>query len=220
MKVSFKNYACMLLVSASLNLLLTTPPTVMAQTEKSAGLPNCMYCKRQDSVSSFLYSYSYCPELDECLGDSWNYYNRPCPSQWKAGYTLDLDEDCKAQYAHEYICPKPIKAASANDMGRFQNFTNMYLPAGTKCKIKVDASEVATLFVLSNNTNLGTTFNHYRVGKDLIAVKQGETIEFEIYNGNDNTTTIPLSYGYGYKSAMQLVSSLSLLSAIILGLMY
>ena len=56
-----------------------------------------MYCKRMDTVSSFFYSYSYCKELDECLGDAWNYYNRPCANGgWKAGYTLDLDKDCNA----------------------------------------------------------------------------------------------------------------------------
>ena len=98
-------------------------------------------------------------------------------------------------------------------MGRFQNFTNMYLPAGTKCKIVIDATDVSTLFVLSNNTNLGTTYNHYRVGKDLLAVEQGSKIEFDIYNGNDNTTTYPLSYGYGYKAASHILVSLSLMIA-------
>ena len=103
-------------------------------------------------------------------------------------------------------------------MGKFQNFTNMYLPAGTKCKISIDATDVATLFVLANNTNLGTTYNHYRVGQDLLAISQGSKIEFDIYNGNDNTTTIPLSYGYGYKSAVYLAGSISSIAAMILSL--
>ena len=75
------------------------------------------------------------------------------------------------------------------------------------CKITVDASNIPTLFVLSNNTNLGTTFNHYRVGQDLIQVDQGKTITFDIYNGNNNLTTYPLAYGYGYKSALRLTAT-------------
>ena len=105
-----------------------------------------------------MYSYSYCAEIDECLQDSWNYYNKFCPSGWKAGYSLDLDDDCEAQEA-QYICPETINPTEA-DMGFFQNFTK-FLPAGAKCKITVDASEVRTLVVFSNNTNLGTTYNHY-----------------------------------------------------------
>lgn len=117
-----------------------------------------------DTVSSFFYSYSYCAELDECLQDSWNYYNRACNNGgWKAGYTLDLDADCKAEYMPDFNCPGVIKPNPDIDKGTFQNFTK-YLSAGTKCKITVDAADVATLFVLANNTNLGTTYNHYRVG--------------------------------------------------------
>ena len=33
----------------------------------AANSPNCMYCKKLDSDNSFLYSYSYCKDTDECL---------------------------------------------------------------------------------------------------------------------------------------------------------
>ena len=35
----------------------------------------CLSCKLQDSESSFLYSYSYCKDTDQCLQDEWNYIN-------------------------------------------------------------------------------------------------------------------------------------------------
>ena len=57
----------------------------------------CMYCKRADTYSSFLYSASYCKDTDECLLDQWNYKSKWCPSGWKRGWELDLDCDCAAQ---------------------------------------------------------------------------------------------------------------------------
>lgn len=129
--------------------------------------PNCMYCKHQDTISSFLYSYSYCPELDECLEDSWNFYNKVCPSGWKPGYTLDLDIDCEAQEL-KYLCPARIYA-TAFDMGKFKN-ESRFLPEGAKCKVEIDATDTATLVVFANSTNLGVNYNHYRVNHEVLAV--------------------------------------------------
>ena len=56
----------------------------------------CMYCKRADTYSSFLYSASYCKDTDECLLDQWNYKSKWCPSGWQRGWELDLDCDCVA----------------------------------------------------------------------------------------------------------------------------
>ena len=61
--------------------------------------PNCMYCKKKDSDSSFLYSYSYCKDTDECLADEWNYMNKWCKSKWISGWMLDIDKDCEAKEA-------------------------------------------------------------------------------------------------------------------------
>ena len=63
-------------------LLHSPDDSVVSAQTKQTGLPNCMYCKRMDETSSFMYSYSYCADLDECLADAWNYYNKACPSGW------------------------------------------------------------------------------------------------------------------------------------------
>ena len=57
----------------------------------------CMFCKRADTAAGFLYSASWCSDLDECLVDAWNYKSRWCTSGWKRGWTLDIDADCNAQ---------------------------------------------------------------------------------------------------------------------------
>ena len=164
--MSSKKYLTTICLSIMITGVLTQADS--GDDEPKKPLPNCMYCKRMDTVSSFMYSYSYCPELDECLEDAWNYYNIFCESGWKAGFTLDIDLDCRAQEA-ERICPKPIKA-TAFEMGKFINTTQNSLPPGGKCTVKVDATEVATMLVFANNTQLGVNYNHYKVGKEMIAV--------------------------------------------------
>ena len=77
-----------------------------------SGSANCLYCKRIDTYSSFLYSYSYCLSTDECLGDVWNYYNRWCPSGWKQGWQLDLTKDCNV--TKSLRCPNTIVVNSSN----------------------------------------------------------------------------------------------------------
>ena len=61
-----------------------------------AGSSACMYCRRMDTNSGFLVSYSYCNQLDECLKDAWNYINRPCLDDWKGGSSYDLTA-CEAE---------------------------------------------------------------------------------------------------------------------------
>ena len=57
-----------------------------------------MYCKRMDTMSGFLYSYSYCPDEDEesCIADPWNYINKQCEETMIEGWQLDIEADCKA----------------------------------------------------------------------------------------------------------------------------
>ena len=57
----------------------------------------CLNCKKIDSVSSIMYSYSYCKDTDECLQDEWNYINKWCTTNWIPGWMLDIDTDCEAQ---------------------------------------------------------------------------------------------------------------------------
>ena len=119
-----------------------------------------------------MYSYSYCPELDECLNDEWNYYNKFCPSKWIPGWKLDIDSDCEAIEA-KAICPPDI-IGSDKFKGKFYN-TTKYLPMGGKCVINIDASQMPTVVVFDNQTKLGVLVNHYKVGKENIRINAGET---------------------------------------------
>ena len=38
----------------------------------------CLYCKRADTNAGFLYSYSFCPDVEDpkCIKDYWNYIGK------------------------------------------------------------------------------------------------------------------------------------------------
>ena len=46
--------------------------------------------------ASFMYSWSYCPDQDVCMGDSWNYLGKYCRGGWIEGYSLDVTANCQA----------------------------------------------------------------------------------------------------------------------------
>ena len=70
--------------------------SILHETVKAT--QTCMYCKRMDTHSGFLYSYSYCPSADNevCIADAWDYINSKCTDKLKEGYLLDIDADCSA----------------------------------------------------------------------------------------------------------------------------
>ena len=76
-------------------LLLAALSVVFAQDQPPSS--KCLSCKHKDTLSSFLYSASYCADKDECLEDQWNYKNNWCVSGWKQGWKLNIDEDCNAR---------------------------------------------------------------------------------------------------------------------------
>ena len=66
-----------------------------------------MYCKRADSNAGYLVSYDFCPDVDEekCIKNYWKYiWKEQCLTETKAGWTLDIDNDCVAETA-ETNCP-------------------------------------------------------------------------------------------------------------------
>ena len=75
-----------------------------AQTATRPPSFTCMNCKLKDSKSSFLYSYSYCADTDQCLMDEWNYLNQWCKTTWVPGWTLDIKTDCRAQSVQKAYC--------------------------------------------------------------------------------------------------------------------
>ena len=64
----------------------------------------CLNCKLKDTKSSFLYSYSYCKDTDQCLMDEWNFLNQWCKTKWVPGWTLDIKGDCRAQSVNDAYC--------------------------------------------------------------------------------------------------------------------
>ena len=53
---------------------------ITAAMSNAAALENCLYCKYTDERATFLESWSYCPDTQECLADEWNYMDRECKS--------------------------------------------------------------------------------------------------------------------------------------------
>ena len=55
---------------------------VSAQEDEKEPSQTCLECKRKDSMSSFLYPFSYCEDTNECLADEWNFFNKWCTTGW------------------------------------------------------------------------------------------------------------------------------------------
>ncbi len=105
----------------------------------AAALENCLFCKYTDERATFLESWSYCPDSQECLADEWNYIDRNCASGWKRGNSFQLFS-CESETAP---CPKfySTKQYDLNEpLGRHKNMT-WVLPAGAQCTIEIDATE-------------------------------------------------------------------------------
>ena len=143
----------------------------------------CLACKYQDSAASFLYSYSYCKETNECLADQWNYINKWCESKWVPGWMLNIDTDCEAQVVIGACMP----FVSVEGYSREVRQSN--LPAGGQCTISIDATQAMGRIQFDKAVGLGVLFNDYDVGEP-ITIPKGEIQEITIYNGK---TSQPIS---------------------------
>ena len=79
--------------------LLMYASAVIVGVSAEADLQACMYCKRADSNAGYLVSYDYCGDLDEqkCIQNYWKYiWKEQCIAETKAGWTIDIDNDCAA----------------------------------------------------------------------------------------------------------------------------
>ena len=117
----------------------------------------CLYCKRVDEDSSFLYSFSYCAATDTCLQDQWNYVNQWCTTQWIPGWKLDIFEDCGAVDRPE-ACSS--FTSTEFDFGQPQNLT-MFLRSGETCETKIDATQAVGRVVFDDQYSLGVLYNGY-----------------------------------------------------------
>jgi len=160
-----------------------------------------------DTMSAFMYSYSYCKESDECLGDEWNFYNKWCASGWKAGWTLDVDEDCEALTSIGVCQPFTGKETL---YGRYINDTNRRLEPGAKCTVQVDATAAVSRVIFEDSSlALGVLKNGYRVG-DVITVEEGSTQNITIYNGDRGGY---LRFTLSFSSAINLAASMAVAGA-------
>ena len=132
---------------------------VAALTTVEASLPKCMNCKLIDSSASFLYSFSYCPDTDECLKDEWDYINKWCPSKWIPGWMLDIEKDCKAEFNPKACFPYVTEEGV---VGPYKKQTpTSTLRSGQYCSITVDTMAGMGRVKLTNTPNLGVLWNNY-----------------------------------------------------------
>ena len=114
----------------------------------NAALENCLYCRYTDLRATFLESWSYCETNEECLADQWNYIDRECQAGWVRAREVDLDF-CQTDSAQ---CPEFVssKQYDLNEpLGKYRNRT-WTLPAGTKCVVKIDATQYVGRVLFDN----------------------------------------------------------------------
>ena len=89
--------------------------------------------------ATFLESWSYCAESQECLADEWNYIDRPCAnSNWQRGAEQSLDQcEVETSVCPEFVASKQYDLGTEN--GRWKNLT-WVLPSGSQCYVKIDAT--------------------------------------------------------------------------------
>merc|ERR1712166_32717 len=166
--------------------------------------PTCMYCKKQDSDSSFLYSYSYCKDTNECLADEWNYMNKWCKTKWISGWMLDIDVDCEAKEAiGQCVNFVPTPGFEKKEMAVST------LQAGQKCTVSVDANQALGRVIFTSAVNLGFLWNGY-VPTDPITIPMGNVQEITVYNGNKSGNIAFTQVFTGAKTLSLAASTLAL----------
>ena len=174
----------------------------------------CLYCKRADSRAGFLYSYSYCSipatETETCTPDSWNLIQTRinCPSGFKQGWELDIDEDCNVQ-EEAGVCGDKFVSSDVF-VGTYTNFTTT-LKDNSKCTIYIDATEEVARVIFDNDEDLGVLWPDYVIGTP-ITIEKGTREEIVVYNGNSaGYLNFRVSFSGALPLIMTVASSLSLL---------
>ena len=115
-----------------------------------AALKNCLYCKKTDQGATYMTSYSYCAQQEECLANAWNYLDRPCEGGWKRGKYLTIDK-CEADEASRE-CPS---FTSTKDFRGLEQSTTWSLQSGTYCDVNIDAEQFVGRATFDDVTHLG-----------------------------------------------------------------
>ena len=150
----------------ALLFFICTSSVVFAATDKQA----CMYCKRADTNAGFMTNFAYCGDSQDetCIKDFWEYINptKLCISTVKDGWTLDIDEDCKAEEATAGTCPTEL-ISSEFMYGKDAITRTVILGENTKCTIMVDASTAVARVTFGGTNNLGVLYPSYILGQPL-----------------------------------------------------
>merc|ERR1712166_157389 len=174
--------------------LATAAVLVLIATFATASSSSCLYCRRMDTNSGFLVSYSYCTQLDECLKDAWNYINRPCLDKWKSGKSYEL-EACEVE---NNTCPGYV--SDPEKFGTYEN-TTWSLAAGTSCKVHIDATKGVARVIFDETSFLGVETD-YRMA-DVMTFDSAEH-DITIYNGAE---TGPITFLISFSGASTLASA-------------
>ena len=161
----------------SRTILLTI---ALLATIVSAQSETCLYCKRQDSTSAFMHSYSYCVDRDTCLADEIMYINQFCTTTWLNGWQVNIIEDCEAEY--QYGVCEPF-LSSPELYGEPASNSSRTLPPGGYCTVYIDASDAVARVTFGDTFNLGVLYNNYELGTQ-ITIPEGEDASITIYNGS------------------------------------
>ena len=163
----------------------------------------CLNCKLRDTKAGFLFSYSYCEDEVQdnriCVPDQWNLISpsSKCVTEWKAGWELDIFDDCKV---NENIGRCQNFESFEGSSGQYLNVTKT-LSDNEMCTIKVNATLNTARVIFDDSDNLGVLYPGYKMGQP-ITVDQGNIKYIRIYNGNDAG---PTSFKLSFSSASQLV---------------
>ena len=168
----------------------------------AAGSSQCLYCRNQDINAGFLVSYSYCEHQDICLKDAWNYIRRDCLTEWTRGNNLEL-ADCNPDTV---TCP-----GFTSSEEQFQKYTNTTwsMAAGSKCFVKIDATEGIARVIFSSTLYLGIEYEGGRVD-EVMNIESGVT-DLEIYNAAESG---PITFGISFSGATELITSAMTVAAL------
>ena len=196
-----KKFAIVALMALGTHLVQAQTDTEDAEVE-SLVKDQCLYCRNEDRKAGFLVSYSYCDQQEVCLKDAWNYIKRECMTGWKRGKNLSL----AACNPEEVTCPE--FESSPEKYQRYYNDT-WSLAAGSKCVVRVDASNGVARVIFDNTLYLGIELDAQI--EEVITIRKGTVQDITIYNAAESG---PITFGISFSGASALVSSAAALAAL------
>ena len=175
----------------------------------------CMYCKRSDTNSGYMTSFSYCGDAQDqrCIQNFEDYINPElqCVGKIQEGWLLDIDVDCKAQNAAPGLCPGDF-IASRTQYGTSLPYRTVLLGENTKCTMMIDATNAVARVTFSGTNSLGVLYPGYVMGEP-ITIKRGDIKYITVYNGSQKGS---VQFTVTFAGAATLATSLATLATLAL----